>query len=295
MREPDWRPETTHGGTPMWGWLIIANVLCYALQQTIFNDYGFLPKLVLSPDLLKQGHVYQLLTFQFLHDPKSLLHIIINCLMIWMIGKHIEEALGKRRLISLYLLSGIAGGLIHCGLAWTEINPAGGVVGASAGVFGLIAAFALLQWNREMTILLMFILPIRIRAKYLLIALAVIGLLGVLTQRQVIEGSDTLVAHGAHVGGLLGGVFFILAFVQGGTWAGAEPWWQRISERWNERKVVTIDGGARAYPRDRSSGKAQKVEFVEENIDTILDKISEKGMNSLTDKERAVLDKAAKK
>ena len=292
MREPDWQPETAHGGTPMWGWLIIANVLCYVLQFTVA---GFESNLMLTPDELKQGHVYQLLTFQFLHDPKSLLHIIINCLMIWMIGKHIEEALGKRRLLSLYLLSGIAGGLIQCGLAWTEINPTGGVVGASAGVFGLIAAFALLQWNREMTILLMFIIPVRIRAKYLLIALAVIGFLGVLSQRQDVTGQGSLVAHGAHLGGLLGGVFFILAFVQGGTWARAEPWWQRISERWNEHKVVTIDGGARAYPRDSSRGKTRKVKFVEENIDSILDKISEKGMDSLTDKERAALDKAANK
>ena len=290
MREPDWQPETAHGGTPMWGWLIIANVLCFILQYIV---KGFYSHLALYPELLKQGHVYQLLTFQFLHG--DLFHIIINCLMIWMIGKPIEEALGKRRMLSLYLISGIAGGVIQCALAWTDINPTGGVVGASAGVFGLIAAFAVLQWNREMTILLMFIIPVRIRAKYLLIALAVIGFLGVLTQRQVIESSDALVAHGAHLGGLLGGVLFILAFVQGGTWAGAEPWWQRISERWNERKVVTIDGGARAYPRDSSRGKTRKVKFVEENIDSILDKISEKGMDSLTDKERAALDKAANK
>ena len=291
MREPDWQPETAHGGTPMWGWLIIANVLCFILQYTVKGF--FYSHLALYPELLKQGHVYQLLTFQFLHG--DLFHIIINCLMIWMIGKPIEEALGKRRMLSLYLISGIAGGVIQCALAWTDINPTGGVVGASAGVFGLIAAFAVLQWNREMTILLMFIIPVRIRAKYLLIALAVIGFLGVLTQRQVIESSDALVAHGAHLGGLLGGVLFILAFVQGGIWAGAEPLWQRISERWNERKVVTIDGGARAHPRDRSRGKAQKVEFVEENIDSILDKISAKGMDSLTDKEREALDKAAKK
>ena len=290
MREPDWRPETTHGGTPMWGILIIANVLCFILQYTV---KGFYSNLALYPALLKDGHVYQLLTFQFLHG--DLFHIIINCLMIWMMGKPIEEALGKMRLLSLYLLSGVVGGLVQCGLAWSVINPTGGVVGASAGVFGLIASFALLQWYREMTILLMFIIPIRIRAKYLLIALAVIGLMGVLTQRQVTESSGALVAHGAHLGGLLGGVLFILVFVQGGTLAGAEPWWQRISERWNERRVVTIDGGARAYPRDRSRGKTQEVEFVEENIDTILDKISEKGMNSLTDKERAVLDQAAKK
>jgi predicted DNA binding protein len=88
---------------------------------------------------------------------------------------------------------------------------------------------------------------------------------------------------------------FILVFVQGGTWTGAEPWWQRMRERWQERKVVTIDGGARAYPRRSSKRKARKVEFAEENIDSILDKISEKGMDSLTDKEREALAKAAKK
>jgi len=156
MREPDWQPETAHGGTPMWGWLIIANVLCFILQYTVKGFYSYL---ALYPELLKQGHVYQLLTFQFLHG--DLFHIIINCLMIWMIGKPIEEALGKRRMLSLYLISGIAGGVIQCAFAWTDINPTGGVVGASAGVFGLIAAFAVLQWNREMTILLMFIIPIK--------------------------------------------------------------------------------------------------------------------------------------
>lgn len=289
MREPDWRPETARGGTPMWGWVIIANVLCFILQFTV---NGFYANLALVPEALKQGHVYQLLTFQFLHG--DLFHIIINCLMIWLIGKPIEEALGKKRLLTLYLLSGIAGGLVQCGLAWAQINPASGVVGASAGVFGLIAAFAVLQWDREMTILLMFIIPVRIRAKYLLIGLAVIGLLGVLTQRGILGGQGPLVAHGAHLGGLLGGVLFILAFVQGGTWPGAEPWCQRLRERWEERKVVTIDGGARAYSRRSSRGQARQVEFVEEDIDEILDKISEQGMDSLTDKERAALDKAAK-
>ena len=289
MREPDWQSDSPRGGTPMWGWVIIVNVLCFILQFTL---KGFYANLALYPEFLRQGHIYQLLTFQFLHG--DLLHIIINCLMIWMIGKPIEEALGKKRLITLYLLSGIAGGLVQCGLAWANINPTGGVVGASAGVFGLIAAFAVLQWNREMTILLMFIIPVRIRAKYLLIALAVIGFLGVLTQRHEM-GSGAHVAHGAHLGGLLGGVLFILAFVQGGTWAGVEPWWQRITERWNERRVVTIDGGAKAYSRTRKRQKAREVDVMEEDIDGILDKISDQGMDSLTDKEREALAKAAKK
>jgi len=292
MREPDWRPETVHGGTPMWGWLIIANVLCFILQYTV---NGFYSHLALYPELLKQGHVYQLLTFQFLHG--DLFHIIINCLMIWMIGKPIEEALGKRRLLTLYLFSGVAGGLLQSGLAWTQINPTGGVVGASAGVFGLIAAFAVLQWNREMTILLMFIIPVRIRAKYLLIALAIIGFLGVLTQRQVIENSGALVAHGAHLGGLLGGVLFILAFVQGGTVSGAPPLWNRIQVRRStgrsrRRKVVTMDGGARAYSKGDRSFKDIEEDLIKDKIDPILDKISAQGFSSLTDEERDILEKA---
>ncbi len=52
MREPDWRPETAHGGTPMWGWVIIANVLCFILQFTV---NGFYANLALVPEALKQG------------------------------------------------------------------------------------------------------------------------------------------------------------------------------------------------------------------------------------------------
>jgi hypothetical protein len=60
--------------------------------------------------------------------------------------------------------------------------------------------------------------------------------------------------------------------------------------------VVTVDGGARAYSRDDSDKESvQEVNFVEAEIDPILDKISEKGIHSLNDRERSILVQARKK
>ena len=170
--------------------------------------------------------------------------------------------------------------------------PPAGVVGASAGVSGLIAAFAMLLWNRELTFLIMFIIPVTMRAKYLLLVLVVIDVAG-------LAAGGTGIAHGAHLGGVMWGVLFVLLFVQGGTWNGAEPLWERLKDRFNmgrERRVVTIDGGARAYSRnDSGSESVAEASFVEAEIDPILDKISKNGIQSLNDRERLILEQARKK
>ena len=295
MREPDWRPEVAQGGVSWCLKLIIINIVFFVLQQR----EGFEDNLVLYHNQLAQGKVWQLLTFQFLHG--GLFHLLINCAMIWFIGRQIEESLGKIKFLSIYLIAGIFGGLFQCMLAWAGINEVVrmvddemvkvvGVVGASAGIFGLLAAFAMLYWNRELTLLIMFILPVRMKAKYLLVALAVIGVLGIVS-------SDPGIAHGAHLGGMVWGVLFILFFIQGGTMSGAPPLWNRIRERRSfnksrSRKVVTVDGGARAYSKgDRSCDDPQE-DLFKDQVDPILDKISAQGFSSLTDEERNILEKA---
>ena len=291
MREPDWRPETAQGGVSWCLKLIIINIVFFVLQQR----EGFENNLVLYHDQLAQGKVWQLLTFQFLHG--GLFHLLINCAMIWFIGRQIEESLGKVKFMSLYLIAGVFGGLIQCSLAWANVDsaldPLGraiGVVGASAGIFGLMAAFAMMYWNRELTLLIMFILPVRMKAKFILIALAVIGVLGIIS-------NDSGIAHGAHLGGMVWGVLFILLFVQGGTTSGAPPLWNRIrvsrtSSRSRHRKVVTMDGGVRAYAEEDPSIKDLEEDLIKDKIDPILDKISAQGFSSLTDKERDILEKA---
>lgn len=138
----------------------------------------------------------------------------------------------------------------------------------------------------------MFIFPITMKGKFLLLVLVAIDLIGLLA-------GGTNIAHDAHLGGMIWGVIFILLFVQGGTWSGAEPWWDRLKERFvsgRDRKVVTIDGGARAYSRNQGkSVDVQEIDFVESEVDPILDKISEKGIQSLTERERKILEQARKK
>ena len=283
MREPEWRPEVARTGVSLCLTLIIINVVCFILQHTI---EGFDESLALFPSSLAQGRVWELLSYQFLHG--GLFHLLINCAMIWFVGRQMEESLGKTKFLTLYLIAGVFGGLLQCLLAWTHYLPEAGVVGASAGIFGLIAAFAMVFWDREITFLIMFIIPVRMRAKYLLIALAVIGVLGIISQ----EGG---IAHGAHLGGMIWGVLFVLLFIQGGTWDGAEPWWNRLKGRFKfgrERRVMTMDDGARAFTREEEP--VREVDYGENEVDRILDKISEKGIHSLSDRERSMLEQARK-
>lgn len=287
MREPEWRPEASRSGVSLCLTLILINVAGYILQHTI---RGFEETLALFPQRLQNGNVWELLSYQFLHG--GLFHLLINCAMIWFAGRQIEEALGKAKFLALYLVAGVFGGLLQCALSWSGFLPPVGVVGASAGIFGLIAAFAMVYWERELTFLIMFVIPVRMKAKYLLIALAVIGVLGIISK----EGG---IAHGAHLGGMIWGVLFILLFIQGGTYSGAEPWWDRLRDRISSRhrrKVVTIDGGAHAYSRGQDKAEeVDEIDFVESEVDPILDKISEKGIQSLTERERKILDQARKK
>ena len=287
MREPEWRPEASRSGISLCLTLILINVACYILQHTV---RGFEETLALFPQRLQHGNVWELLSYQFLHG--GLFHLLINCAMIWFAGRQIEEALGKAKFLVLYLVAGIFGGLLQCALSWSGFLPPAGVVGASAGIFGLIAAFAMVYWERELTFLIMFVIPVRMKAKYLLIALAVIGVLGVISK----EGG---IAHGAHLGGMIWGVLFILLFIQGGTYSGAEPWWDQLRDRFSSghrRKVVTIDGGARAYSRGQiKAEEVDEIDFVESEVDPILDKISEKGIQSLTERERKILEQARNK
>ena len=318
MREPDWRPEAARSGVSICLVVIALNVLFFIIQS---RSAAFEQSWSLTAVDIRNFELWKLVTFQFLHG--GFFHLLINCLMIWFAGRQIEESLGKVKFITLYLIAGIFGGILHCGLVWVGFLPElylkniltgtiepvsfgqvpefiengwvivkGGVVGASAGVTGLIAAFAILLWNRQLTFLLMFVIPITMKAKFLLMVLITIDLVGLLA-------GGTNIAHGAHLGGMIWGVLFILLFVQGGTWTGAEPWWDRLKERFSsgrERRVVTIDGGARAYSRDRSGTvEAEESDFVKSEVDPILDKISEQGMHSLTDKERKILEQARKK
>ena len=165
----------------------------------------------LSLDGLRHGYLWQLLSFQFLHG--GVFHLLINSWGIYVFGPVVEQAVGRGRFLWLYLLSGLFGGVVH--VLGSLVFPshfgalvAGNqtvyipVVGASAGLFGLIAAFATLYPRQELTVYLFFVFPVTVTARVLLGVSAGIGLLGVL-----LAGDN--VAHGAHLGGMVMGFAFV--------------------------------------------------------------------------------------
>ena len=193
--------------------LLIMNAVVFLVQAYMKTKHPTVPMdhyLGLSLDGLRHGYLWQFLSFQFLHG--GLFHLLINSWGIYVFGPPVEHAVGRGRFLWLYLLSGLFGGLVHVlgslvfpidfgtitiGSA-TAFNP---VVGASAGLFGLIAAFATFFPRQELTVYLFFVFPVTVTARVLLAVSAGIGLLGVF-----LAGDN--VAHGAHLGGMVMGFVF---------------------------------------------------------------------------------------
>jgi hypothetical protein len=158
------------------------------------------------------------------------------------------------------------------------------VVGASAGVFGLIAMFAALFPARQLTLLLFFIIPVTITAKFLLIFSAAISIFGIL----IPAGQ---VAHGAHLGGLLTG----LAIAR---WGLPSNWAMPRLNLFKRRQKVFVHkpGGAASWQaRKNADPDLPSEEFISREVDPILDKISAHGIQSLTERERKILEAARAK
>lgn len=268
--------------------LLIINVVAFVIQCI---RYGYPPVLplndyfALSADGLRHGYVWQLLTFQFMHG--GLIHLLLNCWAIYIFGREVEEALGQRSFLTLYFSSGIIGGLFQA-LAGVLLGGtfAGPVVGASAGAFGLIAAFAILYPERPLTLLLFFIIPVNLRAKFLLIFSALIALFGIAFRAGNI-------AHAAHLGGMLTGILFVRYAIYW-NWR-----WPRFTQPRGRqpRQLVNVHaqksapwGVKPAVPEDLPPDQ-----FLSQEVDPILEKISAHGIQSLTDRERRVLEAARAK
>jgi len=151
----------------------------------------------------------------------------------------------------------------------------GPVVGASACAFGLVAAFAMMFPERELTLLIFFVIPVQLRAKTLLIASAVIAVAGIAFPMDN-------VANAAHLGGMAMGWFFVRKILQGD--------WSRL-----EGALHPAEKFAPRRPALEPLAEKPAVSFVESEVDPILDKISAQGIQSLTPREREILETARRK
>jgi hypothetical protein len=188
----------------------------------------------------------------------------------------------------LFLTSGVVGGIFQVlvALLWPQ-HFGGPVVGASAGAFGLVAAFAVLFPERELTLLLFFIIPIRLSARALLMVSVVLAVMGIVFSKSIFGGN---IANAAHLGGMLAGVVFVRWFIRDHRWqSDRSSRWTGSGEfiaRW-AGKIPLWRSAADEPEEDLSTD-----EFVKSEVDPILDKISRHGIQSLTERERKILEQA---
>ena len=269
--------------------LLIINGVAYAIQLvvTYFTRFPIDQYFALSVEGLRHGYVWQLLTFQFMHSVSDPAHLLFNCLAIYIFGREIEEALGRRSFLTLYFSSGIIGGLFQVLAGILVPHQFGGAtVGASAGAFGLTAAFAMLFPEQ----MLYFLLILPVRAKYLLLMSLVIAGIGMAFPPK--DPNAPHIAHAAHLGGMLAGIVFIKYAVHWHL-----PRFHR-AERPQLRRLVKVHS-QQSSPWDTDKNVIEEdlppEEFVSKEVDPILDKISAQGIQSLTDRERKILESARQK
>lgn len=176
------------------GALIVANLVTFYAQHT--NQAYLFAKLALWPLNLggaSRFEWWQLFTYGFLHGGDA--HLILNLFALWMFGRHLEARWGSLAFAVYYFACVVGAGLVQ--LLVGEIGLGGGVtVGASGGVFGLLLAFGMMHPN-AMVMLLFPPIPMRARTM-------VIGV-GILTLAMGVTGTMPLIAHFAHLGGMLVG------------------------------------------------------------------------------------------
>jgi membrane associated rhomboid family serine protease len=229
---------------------------------------------------------WRLIGFQFLHG--DMWHLAFNMIALFFFGPMIEQYLGSKRYLAFYLLCGIFGALFYAllnllgytaqmmgidanipGLLFN--NPTVPLVGASAGVFGVLMAGAYIA--PRTTVLLFFILPMQLRTlAYALVVLAVFILL---------TGGRNAGGEAGHLGGAMAGWYFIR----------------------NPRHLHgffdflgRFDPTSKHYrgPRPSRVGQSSGSASDRREVDRILDKISREGLASLTDEEKRILREASR-
>jgi membrane associated rhomboid family serine protease len=153
-------------------WLVLINIVVFALDFFVLPRLGIV--VVVTDGVRKfvyplldylghfsaaaafgEGQVWRLITFQFLHG--NLQHLLVNMLSLWSFGPIAEQYLGRRRFLLFYLWCGVGGAMLYMLLWLGGILPGTGastpLVGASAGIFGVIVAAAMLKPHDEVTLL----------------------------------------------------------------------------------------------------------------------------------------------
>jgi len=249
--------------------------------ELIHNQFSIPPKFadfILRP--------WTIISYAFAHSLTDIFHILFNMLGLYWFGKLFIEYLGNDKLTAIYVLGALSGGVLYLLMFNTipffiERSEFSGMVGASAAVFAVMTATATLLPNY--TFYLLFLGPVKI--KYIVFFYIVLSFIGSVGPNA---GGNL-----AHLGGALMGFVYVKQLQVGVNWGG----WITTTLEWikglfQPKPKVKVSYRKTAEPAKKATNFNKATQ---EEIDTILDKISDKGYESLTKDEKEKLFNASKK
>jgi Uncharacterized membrane protein (homolog of Drosophila rhomboid) len=246
--------------------LIGLNAAAFIVQLvlTSWNQPLVLEYLGLSDRGINDAYAWQFFTAPLLHN--NIWHFAADMLVLYFIGRDVEAIIGQRQFLFLYLFGAFSGELGHLFLMPSDCV----LFGASGGVAAIFIAYATILPELEMTTLLLFMVPVRLKMR----RLAQIALVGAVA--LLLYDRSGAVGHSAFVGGAIAGWFYahLLGF-------GRTSLLQRVLRQ-----------------RRLEAARLQSMradQFVAEEIDPLLEKISQRGLASLSRRERRLLEQAREK
>ena len=225
------------------------------------RQFALIPRSV-----IQERRVWQLFTWFFLHA--GILHILFNFGLFWFFGAPVLAQWGRREFVKFLAVCGVGSALTVIALG---PNSTAAVMGSSGAAYGLIVAFSMV--HPEATLFLLFI---PVRAAYLP---------GVILAFELLAGTalgSPGISRAAHIGGMITG------------WVYLRWWWLiklRLSAALKEAASPEPDAPRRRSVPRRAPRPVVEPEPVDEmaEVDRILDKILDSGLESLTDEERGVM------
>jgi membrane associated rhomboid family serine protease len=182
--------------------LIIANVAVFLLQslspEMMEGLFALWPLQRVDPRWHFQ--VWQIVTYAFLHDTHNISHLLFNMLGLWVFGTGIEQYVGPRRLFACYFASVVTAALTQLFVPMLFGASPGPTIGASGGVFGLVLAYAVMFPHRKVAVYFVIPMPVWLFAT----------LYAGLELFMGVTGTESGVAHFAHLGGMVGSALVIM-------------------------------------------------------------------------------------
>ena len=235
--------------------LIIANVIAFfiqASQPAVANAFAFIPYLALV-------RPWTFVTYMFLHG--GMMHLAFNMLGLWFFGSGVETRMGSGRFLVLYFISGITGALLSM-----IFSMGTAVIGASAGVFGVMLAFA--RFWPDAVIHVWGIIPVPARILVIIMTLMSIT--------SGFSGAGGNTAHFAHLGGFAGAWVYL-------------KWWERAKGIFRKRAVSGPPEALKRVEDWRAIDASRVHEVNRGEVTRLLDKAGKDGIAALTPEERLFL------